>query len=761
MVCRLCGAANALQQASCTVCGWPLERTVETQGRRKRAEPRAGWVAWLVLCMLLGAGLGLVILRRHSHAPVDLNSAIVGALVGALAGAGLGMLPGPGLRVAKRRWAAILFSLFTYLARRKLAQVARACDRSLEQDPTDLDTQLRLAAMLWLEGTKDRAEQVLLRIAESPDAPALVKHNFAAIQAALGRHARAVEELQLARPRMSSSTRLVWNLGLARWAQGQFSEAAECFRDVLRLDPDHTLAHNALALAFARQGELDQAIGELEAVLTARAREPDVLCNLGIIHQARGDLVVATRYFTAALHRQPGHVASRHNRGLSAMLQGRLYAAIDDFNGVTRVAPDHAWALVQKGCCWYRLGQTGRALDAVRRALRAAPGNFVVRYNAGTLLLRESIVDQAMRELERAYELDPKSVDVIINLGVATYLDERTRQALDHFRAAARMNPKHALAKYNCAIAAQMLEQYEESERELEELMQLYTDFPEAFNAIGVVRLLQDRLVEAAEQFRRAADAIPRSAIARSNLGLCYYLQGDVAAAADQARLAVNLDPQLAGAHDLLGHVAVDLRELPEAIDHFRTSVKLEPSNPDAHANLGLAYYKDDRLNEAVECYKRVLIFSPRSPEGHNDLGLAYAKNKMLAEATRHLNQVIEWRPSNPIAHSNLGLVLFFKGDTEDAVEQWREVTRLSPAYARMREATRFSAYDDQEMVMRPIDRRKRAVHFPLKVAAFRHSFQIALDENDYRMELPWPDLQAAERWQGRARRSRSAMLAP
>jgi Flp pilus assembly protein TadD len=238
-------------------------------------------------------------------------------------------------------------------------------------------------------------------------------------------------------------------------------------------------------------------------------------------------------------------------------------------------------------------------------------------------------------------------------------------------------------------------------------------------------------------------------------------VEGDLAAAAEQARFTTNLDPQLAAGHDLLGHVAVELGELSEAIEHFKLLTKLEPSNPDAHANLGLAYYKDDRLNDAIEAYKRVLVFSPRSPEGHNDLGLAYAKNKMLAESSRHLFQVIEWRPSNPIARSNLGLVYFFKGETENAVMQWREVTRLSPAYARMREATRFSAYDDQEMVMRPIDRRKRASQFPLKVAAFRHSFQLALDQNNYQMELPWPDLQAGARWRERARWARSAMMTP
>jgi Flp pilus assembly protein TadD len=301
-----------------------------------------------------------------------------------------------------------------------------------------------------------------------------------------------------------------------------------------------------------------------------------------------------------------------------------------------------------------------------------------------------------------------------------------------------------------------MMARLEDAEKEVEELARLYPDFPDVFNAIGVIRLLQNRLLEAVEHFRRVSDVLATSAIARSNLALTYYLEGDLSAAGEQAVYAANLDPGLAPAHDIAGHVAMDMNEVPEAIRHFRALVELEPANPDAHSNMGLAYYKDDRLNEAVESYKRVLIFSPKSPEGHNDLGLAYAKAKLLSEAARHLTQVIEWQPENPIVHSNLGLVYYFKGDTEDAVHQWREVTRLSPDYARSREETRFSAYDDQQMMMRAIDRRTRATHFPLKIAAFRHSFQIALDESDYRLALPWPDLAKIAGWCRRAQEPRA-----
>jgi Flp pilus assembly protein TadD len=238
-------------------------------------------------------------------------------------------------------------------------------------------------------------------------------------------------------------------------------------------------------------------------------------------------------------------------------------------------------------------------------------------------------------------------------------------------------------------------------------------------------------------------------------------MEGDLSAAREQAGFALGLESELAPARDIGGHVALELDERAAAIEHFRVLAKLEPSNPDVHSNMGLAYYKDERLGDAIESYKRVLVFAPNSPEGHNDLGLAYAKDKRLEEAAKHLKQVIEWRPDSPALHSNLGLVLYFKNDTEEAVHEWREVTRLSPRYARLREATRFSAYDDQEMHIRPMAPKARAQHLPLKIAAFRHSLQLAFDERGYQLELPWPDIAACARWHERAKAARRATRRP
>jgi tetratricopeptide (TPR) repeat protein len=214
------------------------------------------------------------------------------------------------------------------------------------------------------------------------------------------------------------------------------------------------------------------------------------------------------------------------------------------------------------------------------------------------------------------------------------------------------------------------------------------------------------------------------------------------------------LDPNLPAVRDVLGRAYRDKGRLPEAIEQWQVLTRLEPLNPDAHMNLGLAYYQSGALQEAIAEFKRVLVFIPHSIEGHNNLGLAYAKAKMLDDAIYHLGHVLDLQPNNPITHSNYGLALYFKGETEKAVYEWMEVTRLSPAYARAREATRLSAYDESQMVIRPLDRAARLVRFPPRSGPFHYGFEIASGASGYEFLVPWLDIARLRTW---VRRSHAA----
>ncbi|HUU54864.1 MAG TPA: tetratricopeptide repeat protein, partial [Armatimonadota bacterium] len=323
MVCRLCGAANPPQQMSCVSCGSPLEHTPEARGARKHAEGRSAWYVWLALCLFVGGGLGFLLVRLRTPAPVPVDLYTIGIVLGAATGAILGAAPGPVLRAVRRVTVELKGGLFEWLSVRRFSRLREECEAELEFGKADGDACCRLATILWLLGQRSRSEQILQRALSAEDDHAVARHNYGVAQAAAGHYARALEEFARAKGKLDRSPTVSWNMGIARWTMGQLPDAVQAFRNAVELDETHLHARNALALALARQGEVEAGLSELEALPSRYREHPDVLCNLGVIHQSRGALDVAEGHFTRALRSDPSHEACRYNRGICAVLEGR------------------------------------------------------------------------------------------------------------------------------------------------------------------------------------------------------------------------------------------------------------------------------------------------------------------------------------------------------------------------------------------------------------------------------------------------------
>lgn len=126
-------------------------------------------------------------------------------------------------------------------------------------------------------------------------------------------------------------------------------------------------------------------------------------------------------------------------------------------------------------------------------------------------------------------------------------------------------------------------------------------------------RYLQAGDHAAAERsFRRAVDAAPTSAVARSKLGVALAQQGRVDEAIAQFSHAVALHPTYAPAHSNLGNAYREKGMLAEALAAYERAVALDPDYWVAHQNLGVLYKQMGRVGEAVEHFKKATRLSVR-----------------------------------------------------------------------------------------------------------------------------------------------------
>jgi serine/threonine protein kinase/tetratricopeptide (TPR) repeat protein len=193
----------------------------------------------------------------------------------------------------------------------------------------------------------------------------------------------------------------------------------------------------------------------------------------------------------------------------------------------------------------------------------------------------------------------------------------------------------------------------------------------EARSILGLALEDQGKADAAIAAYRQAIALDPKFAIGHSNLGRVLMAKGDYNAAVAEYRKVVELDPAVALAFSNLGASLGRLGKLDEAVAEFRKAVERDPKSAAAHGNLAIALHDQGKLDEAAVEFKEAARLKPDDVVYCAVLAafLATAKDPKLrdgAEALRLARMTVERAPTNVWSWQALGWALY-------ATESWKE----------------------------------------------------------------------------------------
>jgi predicted O-linked N-acetylglucosamine transferase (SPINDLY family) len=194
------------------------------------------------------------------------------------------------------------------------------------------------------------------------------------------------------------------------------------------------------------------------------------------------------------------------------------------------------------------------------------------RYRAGWQALELDDFRGAETVARDALAANASDLEALQLLGDSLFYQQRFREALPPlgavFDAAAPKGVGHRLGR--CLLA---LGEFAQAESVLRRETANHPDLVNAFNALGIALVEQQRRAEALDAFRHAAD----------------------------------LDPGSAEAHNNVGNVLMELGRYDAAIPHFRKVTERSPGLAEPHHNLGNALYIVKQYEEAAASYERAL----------------------------------------------------------------------------------------------------------------------------------------------------------
>jgi Flp pilus assembly protein TadD len=193
------------------------------------------------------------------------------------------------------------------------------------------------------------------------------------------------------------------------------------------------------ALAFYRQGNFEEAIGEWRRALELEPRDAAAISNLGAALHGAGRFDEAAREFARALEIDPDNVRAHTNIGIALARSRRYEEAARHFERALELRPGDPQARSAYGGMLVETGQTDRALVHLRVALELTPDSPDALNNYAGALARAGRYQESLPFFRKALELEPNSPVLHFNYGRALAAAGDLQAGIAHVEKAAQL----------------------------------------------------------------------------------------------------------------------------------------------------------------------------------------------------------------------------------------------------------------------------------------------------------------------------------
>lgn len=230
-----------------------------------------------------------------------------------------------------------------------------------------------------------------------------------------------------------------------------------------------------------------------------------------------------------------------------------------------------------------------------------------------------------------------------------------TKLALEDYNHAVELFPEYPVAYNNRGNLLLALGQLGEADKDFDRALVLAPSFAAAYSNRANVKMKLGQPQDAIADFTKAIELMPASAPPLSGRGLAYLAVGKPHAAIRDFSRAVSADARFASAYRNRAEARLAVGQRDDAIEDLSRAIAFDANNGELYVVRGYAYLLDGNGASAIKDFSRAIELDPKSSAAYEGRGLANSIAEASDDAYSDLNRAIALDPRSPVAFAFRG----------------------------------------------------------------------------------------------------------
>ncbi|MDQ6701542.1 MAG: tetratricopeptide repeat protein [Acidobacteriota bacterium] len=433
--------------------------------------------------------------------------------------------------------------------------------------------------------------------------------------------------------------------------QGKKEQAYQRNLQVLKDNPKDNDARGMKAAFLLDKGDINQAIGELQAVVTANPDNFVARFNLGRAHVAKGDFDRARQQFEKAVELRGDYIPARIALAQLALSRGDYTGALKNAQDLEQVNKNNAAARLIQASAYIRLNRFQEARPVLNQLLAEYPKQVDTLLEMGILDINEKHYDEALEMFRRAWAANPQNMKGILGEAETLLVTGKPDEAVKLIEGEVQKHPENGDLMKELANLEVRTGHYDQALAHFQSLAEKNKSNPRLYGdllfRIAVVYRQKGDVGKSIATLYQAKDQVPDNALVLNQLALSLEQTGKHKEALQMYQKVIQNDPNDAEALNNLAFLMAETGgNLDEALTLANRAKQRLPDLWEISDTIGWIYLKKNLSDNAIELFREIVTRQPNNPIYHYHLAMAFTQKGDKAQAMKEAKLALDHKPS-------------------------------------------------------------------------------------------------------------------